>query len=161
LAISPADEPLQNRLLAEYYTQRIKLVPPPTNAFLGVDDKSWLQNQVHLADYMYASLHKVPLPAAKNHKLLLQIGETLFDVGTDLLRKKSLDGAIKYLRWSWDYVLQISRGEGAGVEGRELSVNVRHNLAKSLVRRGEVLDLDSAREFIDGLALVRVPLDGG
>jgi hypothetical protein len=106
---------------------------------------------------MYACLHKIPLPASKNHKLLLQISETLFDVGTDLLRKKSLDGAIKYLRWSWDHVLLISRGEGPGVEGRELSVNVRHNLAKAYVRRGEVLDLDSAREFIDGLALVRFP----
>lgn len=104
---------------------------------------------------MYTALHKIPLPPQKNQKLLLEIAETLFDVGTDLLRKKSLDGAIKYLRWSWDYVLQLTRGEGAaGVEVRELSVNVRHNLAKGLVRRGEVLDLEGAREFIDGLALV-------
>jgi len=106
---------------------------------------------------MYAALRKIPLPPAKNQKLLLQIVETLFDVGTDLLSKKSLDGAIKYLRWSWDYVLQITRVEGpggGGVEVRELSINVRHNLAKGLVRRGEVLDLEGAREFIDGLAVV-------
>jgi hypothetical protein len=117
-----------------------------------------MQDQVHLADYMHTSLHKIPLPPTPpNQKLLLQIAETLFDVGTDLLRKKSLDGAIKYLRWSWDYILQLMRGGGEGVtvEARELSVNVRHNLAKGLVRRGEVLDLEGAREFIDGLTLVR------
>jgi len=107
---------------------------------------------------MYTALRKIPLPPAKNQKLLLQVAETLFDVGTDLLRKKSLEGAIKYLRWSWDYVLQITRAEGPGsgsVDVRELSVNVRHNLAKGLVRRGEVLDLEGAREFIDGLTVVK------
>ena len=43
-----------------------------------------------------------------------------------------------------------------GLDGRELSVNVRHNLAKGLVRRsrGEELDLERARELVDGLALV-------
>lgn len=77
-------------------------------------------------------------------------------MGTDLLQKKSLDGAVKYLRWSWDYIQQITRVDKLGLDGRELSVNVRHNLAKALVRRnaGEELDLERARELVDGLALV-------
>lgn len=112
----------------------------------------------------------VPIPSKnppfprQNQKLLLQISETLFDIGTDLLQKKSLDGAVKYLRWSWDYIVQIIRVEGLCVDGGELSVNIRHNLAKALIRRngGEELDLERARELVDGLALV-IPLnwDGG
>ena len=84
-------------------------------------------------------------------------------MGTDLLQKKSLDGAVKYLRWSWDYIQQITRVDKLGLDGRELSVNVRHNLAKALVRRnaGEELDLERARELVDGLALVHLRLRGG
>jgi hypothetical protein len=110
---------------------------------------------------MYESLVKIPLPVRQNQKLLLQIAETLFDIGTDLLQKKSLDGAVKYLRWSWDYVLQIVRVEGLSIDGRELSVNIRHNLAKAMIRRnaGEELDLDRARELVDGLTLVFPPFD--
>jgi len=95
-------------------------------------------------------------------KVLLNIAETLFDVGTDLLQKKSLDGAVKYLRCSWDYIQQITRGDKLGLDGRELSVNVRHNLAKALLLRnaGEELDLERARELVDGLALVRLRLGG-
>jgi hypothetical protein len=80
----------------------------------------------------------------------------LFDIGTDLFTKKSLDGAIKYLRWSLDYIIQAIRGEGLGADGSELSVNIRHNLAKALIRRnaGDQLDLEKARELVDGLALV-------
>ena len=49
-----------------------------------------------------------------------------------------------------------------GLDGRELSVNVRHNLAKALVRRnaGEELDLERARELVDTLVLVRLLLAG-
>jgi hypothetical protein len=117
--------------------------------------QSWVQNQIHLADYLYSNLVKIHLPPT-SQKVLLNIAETLFDVGTDLLQKKSLDGAVKYLRWSWDYIQQITRVDKLGLDGRELSVNVRHNLAKALVRRnaGEELDLERARELIDGLALV-------
>jgi hypothetical protein len=81
----------------------------------------------------------------------------------NLLQKKSLDGAVKYLRWSWDYIQQITRVDTLGLDGRELSVNVRHSLAKALVRRnaGEELDLERARELVDGLALVRLPFGGG
>ena len=105
---------------------------------------------------MYQSLVKIHLPVRQSQKLLLRISETLFDIGTDLLQKKSLDGAVKYLRWSWDYIIQIIRVEGLSVDGGELSVNIRHNLAKALIRRnaGEELDLERARELVDGLALV-------
>jgi hypothetical protein len=105
---------------------------------------------------MYQSLIKISLPVRQSQKLLLRISETLFDIGTDLLQKKSLDGAVKYLRWSWDYIVQIIRVEGLSIDGGELSVNIRHNLAKALIRRntGEELDLERARELIDGLALV-------
>jgi hypothetical protein len=60
------------------------------------------------------------------------------------------------LRWSWDYIDQLCRIKGLGVDGTELSVNIRHNLAKALIRRnaGDELDLDRAKEFVDGLALV-------
>ena|SRR5436190_9068162 len=103
---------------------------------------------------MYQSLQKIHLSPRPNQKLLLQISETLFDIGTDLLQKKSLDGAIKYLRWSWDYVDQLIRVEGLCVDGRELSINIRHNLAKGLIRRNEEIDLERAKELLDGLALV-------
>ena len=105
---------------------------------------------------MYQSLIKISLPVRQSQKLLLHISETLFDIGTDLLQKKSLDGAVKYLRLSWDYIVQIIRVEGLSINGGELSVNIRHNLAKALIRRntGEELDLERARELVDGLALV-------
>jgi len=105
---------------------------------------------------MYQSLLKIPLNPRQSQKLVLQIAETLFDVGTHLLQKKSLDGAVKYLRWSWDYIVQLIRVEGLCVDGQELSVNIRHNLAKALIRRkaGDELDLERARELVDGLALV-------
>jgi cob(I)alamin adenosyltransferase len=105
---------------------------------------------------MYQSLAKIHLQPRQSQKLLLQIAETLFDIGTDLLQKKSLDGAVKYLRWSWDYMVQLIRVEGLTVDGGELSVNIRHNLAKALIRRnaGDELDLDRARELVNGLALV-------
>jgi len=92
----------------------------------------------------------------------ISIAETLFDVGTDQEQKKSLDRAVKYLRWSWDYIQQITRVDMLGLDGRELSVNVRHNLAKALVRRnaGEELDLERARELVDTLVLVRLLLAG-
>ena len=107
----------------------------------------------HLADYLYTSLLKICLPPS-SHKVLLDIAETQFE---DLLQKKLLDAAVKYLRWSWDYIQQITRVDNLG-----LSVNVRHNLAKALVRRlaGEESDLERARELIDGLALV-LPWLGG
>ena len=112
---------------------------------------------------MYQSLIKIHLPPRASQKLLLNISETLFDIGTDLLQKKSLDGAVKYLRWSWDYIVQIIRVEGISVDGGELSVNIRHNLAKALIRRnvGEELDLERARELVDGLALVLIPWSSG
>ena len=112
---------------------------------------------------MYQSLIKIHLPPRTSQKLLLNISETLFDIGTDLLQKKSLDGAVKYLRWSWDYIVQIIRVEGISVDGGELSVNIRHNLAKALIRRnvGEELDLERARELVDGLALVLIPWSSG
>lgn len=105
---------------------------------------------------MYQNLIQIHLPPRQSQKFLLQIAETLFDVGTDQLQKKSLDGAVKYLRWSWDYISQILRVEGLSVDGRELSVNVRHNLAKALVGRDQALemDLERARELIEGLTLV-------
>jgi hypothetical protein len=80
----------------------------------------------------------------------------LFDIGTDLLVKQSLDGAIKYLRWSWDHILKITRVERLSVDVSELSINIRHNMAKALIRRGigEEMDLDRAKELVDGLALV-------
>jgi hypothetical protein len=44
------------------------------------------------------------------------------------------------------------------VEAAELSVNVRHNLAKALIRRGNnaawTLDLERAGELVDALSLV-------
>lgn len=66
---------------------------------------------------------------------------------------------MKYLRWSWDYIQQLTRVDKLGLDGRELSVNIRHNLAKALVRRnaGEEMDLERARGLVDGLALVRLP----
>ena len=96
------------------------------------------------------------LPPRECHKLLVQIAETLFDIGTDLLVKQSLDGAIKYLRWSWDHILKITRVERLSVDVSELSINIRHNMAKALIRRGigEEMDLDRAKELVDGLALV-------
>lgn len=105
---------------------------------------------------MYQSLVKIQLPAKQNQKLLLQISETLFDVGTDLLQKRSLEGAVKYLRWSWDYMLQIIRVDGLSVDASELSKDIRHNLAKALIRRnsGDEPDLDRVRELVDSLALV-------
>lgn len=105
---------------------------------------------------MYQSLVKIHLQPRQSQKLFLQIAETLFDIGTDLLQNKSLDGAVKYLRWSWDYMVQLIRVEGLTVDGGELSVNIRHNLAKALIRRnaGDELDLERAKELVDGLALV-------
>ena len=65
---------------------------------------------------MYQSLIKIqPIPVRQSQKLLLHISETLFDIGTDLLQKKSLDGAVKYLRLSWDYIVQIIRVEGLSI----------------------------------------------
>jgi prefoldin subunit 5 len=86
----------------------------------------------------------------------MQIAETLLDIGTDLLVKKSLDGAIKYLRWSWDYISRMIRSNTLCVEGRELSTTIRHNLCKALMRRGQndEMDLERAGELLDGLALV-------
>jgi hypothetical protein len=78
----------------------------------------------------------------------------LFDVGTDQLLKKALDEAVKYLRWSWDYISQITRLQDLLIDASELSMNIRHNLAKALIKRGDKMDLDSAKELVDGLALV-------
>ena len=39
---------------------------------------------------------------------------TPFDVGTELLQKKSLDRAFKYLRWSWDDIQWIRRVDKLG-----------------------------------------------
>ena len=105
---------------------------------------------------MYQSLVQIHLPPRQSQKLLLQIAEILFDIGTDQLQHKSLDGAVKYLRWSWDYINQIIRVEGLSVGGRELSANIRHNLAKALIGRdqGQEMDLERARELVEGLALV-------
>ena len=105
---------------------------------------------------MYQSLVQIHLPPRQSQKILLQIAETLFDIGTDQLQHKSLDGAVKYLKWSWDYIAQIIRADGLNVDGRELSVNIRHNLAKALISRDQAqeMDLERARELIDGLTLV-------
>ena len=105
---------------------------------------------------MYQSLVQIHLPPRQSQKLLLQIAEILFDIGTDQLQHKSLDWAVKYLRWSWDYITQIIRVEGLSVEGRELSLNIRHNLAKALIGRAQdqEMDLERARELVEGLALV-------
>ena len=53
-------------------------------------------------------------------------------------------------------MLQIVRMEGLTVDASQLSVNIRHNLAKALIRRnaGDELDLDRAKELVDGLMLV-------
>ena len=116
--------------------------------------KAWIQNQLHLSDFFHSNLSKISLPPRQNSKLHVSVAETLFDIGIDLLLKKSLDGAIKYLRWSWDYISQISRLENIPIDISELSMNIRHNLAKALVRRGDEIDLERARELVDGLALV-------
>lgn len=115
-----------------------------------------MQNQLHVADFLYQNLVQLHLPPRECQKLLVQIAEALFDIGTDLLVKQSLDGAVKYLRWSWDHVLTITRVERLSIDASELSVNIRHNMAKALIRRGlgEEMDLDRARELVDGLALV-------
>jgi hypothetical protein len=110
-----------------------------------------------MADFFYQDLVKISLPPRANQKLLVSIVETFFDIGTDLLLKKSFDGAVKYLRWSWDYIAQIIRTDNLPVDVTELSMNLRHNLAKALIRRGDELDLERARELIDGLALVTPP----
>ena len=104
---------------------------------------------------MYTQLSPIPLPPRQNQKLLLEIAETFFDIGTDLLRKQSLDGAVRYLRWSWDYILKLLTVENLTVDATELSVNIRHNLAKSLIRRGigDEADLERARELVEGLVL--------
>ena len=117
--------------------------------------QSWCQNQLHLADFLNQSLQKIHLSPRTSSKLILHISETLFDIGTDLLKKRQLDGAIKYLRWSYDYILQIARVEVLSAVAGELSMNIRHNLAKALIRRNEVgeMDLERARELVDGLAL--------
>jgi hypothetical protein len=106
---------------------------------------------------MHTQLAPIHLPPRQNQKLLLEIAETLFDIGTDLLRKTVLDGAVRYLRWSWDYIQKIMAVESLGVDAAQLSVNIRHNLAKGLIRRGigDELDLDRAKELVDGLALVK------
>jgi hypothetical protein len=105
---------------------------------------------------MHTQLTPIPLQPRSSQKLIVEIAETLFDIGTDLLRKKSLDGAVRYLRWSWDYILQITKVENLAVDAAELSMNIRHNLAKALIRRGigDESDLERARELVDGLALV-------
>jgi len=50
-----------------------------------------------------------------------------------------------------------------GLDGREVSVNVRHNLVEAFVTEnfGEELDMERAIELVDELALVtRFPLKG-
>ena len=115
-----------------------------------------MQNQLHVADFLHQSLVQLHLPPRECQKVLFQIAGTLFDIGTDLLTKQSLDGAVKYLRWSWDYILKITRVERLSIDASELSVNIRHNMAKALIRRGigEEMDLDRAKELVDGLSLV-------
>ena len=105
---------------------------------------------------MYQSLVQIHLPPRESQKVLLQISETLFDIGTDQLQRKAMDEAVKYLRRSWDYITQIIRVEGLGFDGRELSLNIRHNLAKALISRdqGQEMDLERAKELVDGLTLV-------
>jgi hypothetical protein len=105
---------------------------------------------------MHTHLTQIRLQPRQSQKLLVEIAETLFDVGTDLLQNKSLDGAVRYLNWSWDYIAQLITVENLSVDASELSVNIRHNLARGLIRRAinDELDLDRARELVDGLALV-------
>jgi len=88
--------------------------------------------------------------------LIVQISGSLSAIGADLLQKKALDGAIKYLRWSWDYLVQILRIGNLTIEASELSINIRHNLTKALIQRNtnSELDLERAKEFLDGLSLV-------
>ena len=140
-----SDEPRQSEFLADFFTQRIRL--------------AWSQNQLHVAEFLYQNLSEINLQPRQSQKLTLQIAETFQDIGTDLLQKKSLDGAIKYLRWSWDYLLQVLRVGNLTVDASELSINVRHNLTKALIRRNanSELDLERATEFLDGLSLVCFP----